>query len=876
MVKSSPMVRLLTIIFLFSFALSVGDGDIFTRAVKAEQNAQDHKPPVNQLMNNDINRDYRANAGDKRHANVQMVKDIVKETLDKIRQPVNSPYQGDTGLVHNKNTYQKDMKYENTKIFTPTKNRAYIPMKNVAGGGVVDNAYRRIKQNDEGAKVIDEHMPFKEPYKENIAADLKPGKVDYIKQEPKNPLQFGSPIGKPDPFVKGQNSPISAVPKIMTLEEINNMAKRMVEDVKKEIDMQVKKKVGLDPKTLDQIGQINKEGPKVIPEISANKPPLQLKEDINRNREREGSPSPSDDEKDVKNTKEDIRNQFDNRPIQKNGEFIVKFPPKLVERRKIFSPVGHQKYEPKFEEDIDRKLLIERAREEVRRVQNEKQIKNKLHNNYDNADKNFVLKNNQALDHKSKSNDFKSVPIDPSFAMRENQRPFKILYDETFLIMTLKSLGKLDYLDKIRNLVKRMDIYIDNFLKTKVADLPKIYVKQHYKYCQREHSLGYFNLRKEYFKESYTVDGDVLVFLYAMDDANIHTIAAAKSCSYHPNSNEPAIATMRFNLPLLFSEKKSSEMAQVMALDTVTHELLHIFGFDEDHSKDFKKLVGQKDYDFPNLVKLNTDTKNIFDENMSHWSPNILTNDIMTPHSGQDKILSIFSMEYIEMVNSRTRTRRDHLKNNSFLDRVEDFDDYINYKCHEDDEVSKYSNFCTKKQMEMNQGSCDDYFTHVLLCADTMGTNGCYEKSASSRLTCIDESNVVNGRPYESFGDDSRCFMVNDFARCLNTSIRDGRVFISGSFGEKECLTSGEKITIKYEDRAEKGTYQKREVTCPDIPTFTKAYKKTRCMKGCHGNGICKDGICHCLEGFDPRTHCKHTLNQHKPTTFVRVHYINV
>ena len=885
MIKPSPMVKLLTFIIIFSFALSVGEGDVFTRAIRAEGYAQDLKPPINEPMNNDINRINRVNTDDRRHVHAKMAKDIIKEVADKVKLPVNNPYQGDTGLVPNKNTYLKEMKYENTKAVVPTHHRNYFPLKNVAGGGVGDNAYKRIKQIDKPAKFIDENKPFQEPYKKNIAEHLQQDKDDDIKQEPNDLLQFENPVGKPEPVSDKKNLPNSfddnknknVVPKIMTKEEIKNMVKKMVEDVKKEIDIEVKKKVDFDPKTLDQIGQIKKEERKEIPEASANKQPLQFKEDINRKRERVGSPSPSDDKIDFKNMREGIRDQFINHVIQKNGEFVVKFPPKPVENNKLLSPYGHEKKEPKYEENIDRKLLIERAREEVRRVQNEKHIKKIQHNNYVQIDNNYFLKENQALNHKQKkTDDFKSVAIDPSFAMRKNQRSFKILYDETFLIKTLTSLGKLDYLDRIKDLVKRMDIYIDNFLKTTVLDVPKINVEKHYDYCEREHSLGYFNLRSKYFKYSYSVEGDVLVYLYAMDDKNIKTLAAAKSCSYHPNSNEPAIATMRFNIPLIFSENKSSEMAQVMALDTVTHELLHIFGFDEDHSKQFKDLVSQNILDVPNLAELHTDPNNIFDENKSHWSPDILTNDIMTPNSGQDKLLSIFSMEYIEMVNSRARTRRDHLKNNPLLDRVDNFDDYINYKCHEEDEVSKYSNFCTEKQKQMNQGTCDDYFIHVLVCATEKSKNGCYEKLANNKLTCIDESNAAEGRPYESFGDDSRCFMVSNFARCLNTSVRDGRVFIRGSFGEKECLTSGQIINFNFEYPVGSGNYERRELTCPNLEKFTQAYKKTRCMKGCYGNGICKDGVCHCLEGFDPRSHCKHTLNQHKTTTFVRVPYIYV
>ena len=132
MIKPSPMVKLLTFIIIFSFALSVGEGDVFTRAIRAEGYAQDLKPPINEPMNNDINRINRVNTDDRRHVHAKMAKDIIKEVADKVKLPVNNPYQGDTGLVPNKNTYLKEMKYENTKAVVPTHHRNYFTLKNVA------------------------------------------------------------------------------------------------------------------------------------------------------------------------------------------------------------------------------------------------------------------------------------------------------------------------------------------------------------------------------------------------------------------------------------------------------------------------------------------------------------------------------------------------------------------------------------------------------------------------------------------------------------------------------------------------------------------------------------------------------------------------
>ena len=115
--------------------------------------------------------------------------------------------------------------------------------------------------------------------------------------------------------------------------------------------------------------------------------------------------------------------------------------------------------------------------------------------------------------------------------------------------------------------------------------------------------------------------------------------------------------------------------------------------------------------------------------------------------------------------------------------------------------------------------------------------------------------------------------MVGEKGRCFATSVRDGRVFISGSFGEVECSKDGQIVPIIFEYPVGSKSLGQTEVTCPKLKEFVQAYKKTRCMKRCYGNGVCNDGVCHCFEGFDPKSHCKNALFQHKPAVFVTIPY---
>lgn len=465
---------------------------------------------------------------------------------------------------------------------------------------------------------------------------------------------------------------------------------------------------------------------------------------------------------------------------------------------------------------------------------------------------------------------FRSVSVVTDLEKNTELRSLKVIYEETFLIRTLNEMNKGDYLTKIKELVIRMDKYIDNFLKTITVNTPKIEVPKGFTGCGGQGPSKTTISGEEYFKEDSTYDGDIIVYLYAYDDKGGDTIAAAKACAYHQTFRDPSIAIMGFNLALLFADDKLSELSQIMALETLVHEFFHIFGFNSIHKKYFKEYLAEKGKKYPNLSKLNVEGVEVFDKGTPHWSCDFLTNDIMSPVISQDKIISIFTMEFLEIAGVRIRTRKDYLKNNFLLENVPDFNKYLNYKCNDNDAVSEYKHFCSKKESDKNDMICDENYIYRLQCSEFPNANNCYKKIAHSKYTCIDEANSKSdyALPFETYGDDSRCFVVNGQSQCLATSVRDNKVFVKFPSGEKECTQSNEKIRFEYVNPNAPRSKRIGTLTCPDLDKFKKSFRRTYCQKNCHGNGNCIDGICYCFKGYNPETHCKTEIGDQKETIF--------
>ena len=854
--KTSSIIRIVTSFIFFLFVSGIGENNKGTSSqVKPfDDKLSIYKSQTIQSSNGNLYRINQMNKQNQQPSQVQNVVDTNIGTLENVIPPNNYSRKTIKGLSQIRNSNQKQITNDVNKNNFPANRQTTPSLKTVA-----DDNTQKIEFDDSIKKDFQTQILTERIKKKNIITNPKTDGNNIFKVENQSFSQSRNNMLKTQQVSDGRFPVLTNDPKGKTNQNFfitNNNGATEVGEFEKNFNTASDFKSS----ALTNSSSNRKKPLIKIDNFTSSQQNSQFKnQDL-------GAPSNIEEDKGVSSL---IRNQQTktNRTLQSNlkqrtNQRIYTEPSIVGETERLANgnTIDIESIRQKTKYDILNNLNRGRF------FKHEQGIKD---------DRDMILRADEDKVSKLVSNNFNSVQMDPNFSTGDSLRSIKILYDETFLIHTLMEMNKMEYYDRIKELVKRMDVYIDNFIKTTVMELATITVDKNFDKCYRTSKAQdkYFNVESKYFKKSYAVEGDIIVFLYAIDDDANSAVASSKPCSFYPKSRDTMIASLRVNIPIIFSERKSSETLQTMALGTMIHEMFHILGFSKKNSRRFKLLLDIKSTSYPNLSKLNIKDLVVFDYYGSHWTPSILTNELMTPISGQSKIISIFSMEYLEMVNSRIRTKRDVLSNNSLIDRIYNFNQYLKYKCDDKDQTAFYSHFCSQKQKDEYLNTCDDSFMYVLECSRYKITNNCYERIANTKLTCIDEANAGGARPYESYGDDSRCFFVDRLTKCLSTFLSDEKVYIKGSFGIKRCDRSGQKIAIRYEDQVGSGVFLESQVTCPDLNKFVQAYKKTRCKKGCYGNGICNDGVCHCLKGFDPKSHCRTTLQQHKPTDFVTIPY---
>ena len=811
MIKASPITKILTS-FIFIAFVSAGRGkkNTFSRTQADEVKVQD-----------------------KQLQTIQPVNDEHKLNRSEIQPSQTKVDQGnDRGVVNNR---RKSVTNRVDTGFDQFANDGPMEIER----NVDDDIHRIVKFDEKVKNSMEEEILLPELLQGDVATNPN-NKNKNSSRKPESIIQEKSAIDLVDP---------NQTNKRMTRADIAKAAINSAKDDKKEINANL---ISLDQQVHDD---------------NAN-------EQFNKPNRNDNSNTSNQN---AKGRVEDGLDQFNNQPDQKDQKSVIGLTKKIAKQKTITPSTKRKDIKKQNDDQLNQNVPLESDKKPKHKntKQNnlQKQQQQQQQQQNINIQKSLFLKPDQVAIPTTDENGFASVSSDISFFGRTDLKPMRILYDETFLKLSLKRMNKMEYLDKIKALVRRMDVYIDNFVKNRIIDVPLITVTQDFDKCETKENTTGFQVEKKYFKQSYSVYAEFIVYLYAFDDSKNSISAAAKVCSFHDKTLNPAIATMGFNLARLFQPKYQSEIGQTVILDIMVHELLHIFAFDRNRTSYLQKLLEKYGGYFPNLSKLITSKNPLFDNAGSHWAFNILTNDLMTSHAAHNLVISVFTMEIIELLNNRVITRKDLLRNNSVLDQITDFDHYLQYTCNDNDEVLEYSNFCTKKQVDEKRRICDDYFLEAFFCIDEKLSNNCYKKASHISLSCLQEDNAAHGAPYETFGDNSRCFMSKGGAKCLATSIRNERVFISGSFGEKECEYSGQVIFITFKLRVGSESTMESQITCPDLPKFIKAYKKTHCKRNCYGNGVCKDGVCHCLKGFDPNTHCKDSIQKQKYTSFDSIPY---
>lgn len=441
----------------------------------------------------------------------------------------------------------------------------------------------------------------------------------------------------------------------------------------------------------------------------------------------------------------------------------------------------------------------------------------------------------------------------------DNFRKINIVWDMSILKKNLKDMGKEAKYGQIQSLIIKVDNAMKKFISIKNDADVNVRLPSNFSACRTDRT-PYFNA--DYFPDPIWVEADLLIFVYAMSEDS-STLAAASPCKKNEHDRS-YVGRMVLNISTL-SFEYDDYYSQINEVYTVFHETLHILAFHDYIHSGFSQDVKSGDFPFrfPNLKKMKAIRDDPMEDN-AHWNQAYLPTDIMAPYSRIDGMLSIFSMEYLDMVSSEIRTNRSSLPNNFQLDEITDFTDYFTYKCYDFSSVSRYSSFCTQQEMQKDEFGCDRSKNFKTTCSSQPLMNGCYERISHNKYICSNPFTPENDRlRFESYGQNSRCFdgiLKNGSSQsmCLQFEINLNGVMVKALGSSYQCTREGEIITMK--QNVTGGFYESKFI-CPDPNEFKKMYELTNCPHNCYGNGFCSSGECMCFDGFDKGTDCRTVLN---------------
>jgi hypothetical protein len=243
-----------------------------------------------------------------------------------------------------------------------------------------------------------------------------------------------------------------------------------------------------------------------------------------------------------------------------------------------------------------------------------------------------------------------------------------------------------------------------------------------------------------------------------------------------------------------------------------------------------------------------------------HWDPVYFGNDLMAPIERIDSALSIFTLEYIDLVSPEIKTDRSVLPNNFIFDEINDFKDFFTYKCTYAEHKAKYSSFCSPQEARRKEFSCDRSRMYKTVCGQRQLTNNCFSKESHRKYICSNPFMPKEKyKTFETYGENSRCFetLVGGsklHSLCLEFEINDVGVLIKSEGSQYQCTKKDELISMKTKKGGKTFMVQ---VKCPERKEFQTLYELTNCKQNCYGNGFCSNGKCDCFDGFDPSDHCK-------------------
>jgi len=417
-------------------------------------------------------------------------------------------------------------------------------------------------------------------------------------------------------------------------------------------------------------------------------------------------------------------------------------------------------------------------------------------------------------------------------------------------------LNLVDKFKMIHGIIFRTDMVLKKYISLSKGTETIINIPKGFKHCKNYHSD---DLDENDFVNEINIEADLIIFLVA-EWVDNDVLATAAPCRVN-EQNRAYVGRIYLNMKNLQFEYGNyfEQRAEIL---TLFHETLHILAFNPTlqsglHSKLLKNEI---DRQFINLYLFKNLSINPLDGD-KHWDPVYMGNDIMSPNDRADETLTVFTLEYLDLVSPQIKTDRSALPNNFLFDEINDFKDYFKYQCTDEEERAKYSAFCSPLEAETNKFSCDRSRLYKTTCGEDLLSNNCYHKIPNPKYVCANENmSEDNIKFFETYGVNSRCFNTQvgksnkNSSHCMEFEINEQGVLIKAEGMQYQCKTPGEYISLVIiKDKRR----HKLNVQCPEPEEFQTLYNLTNCPENCYGNGFCSNGKCDCFNGFDPVDHCK-------------------
>ena len=341
-----------------------------------------------------------------------------------------------------------------------------------------------------------------------------------------------------------------------------------------------------------------------------------------------------------------------------------------------------------------------------------------------------------------------------------------------------------------------------------------------------------------------------LVIITRIVSINDNTIASAKHCFQDKKTWRTIVGEMDINF-LRLDEKLASDFIQMNYMLTFVHEAIHVISFNQNLSDVISRSKNRKTSSFDVIAE---HAKKVY-LTTQHWSEAYLPNELMNEFNRASRVISIFTLQQIERYSEAYLTDKRYLANNLFLDVIDDYDKFVNYRCKPNVQP-EYPYFCSTEMKNRKYSGCSIDYLFKTACDSTERLeNDCYSLIPSRTGFCLDDAlnsaNVVpNSRPkqpFEFFGEGSRCFESNlGVPFCLRFQVEKSEIRFHIDKTVYSCSEGEKEITTHLKTEGDKTM----TIKCPDRELFTQALKKTGCPKACSGHGLCSNSKCTCFGGF--------------------------